>query len=105
MLRNVDLTADLAAKTFIMWVGTEGAEDDGSKDLNSAVDRYREGAVTVACDNKDKGYDIKIALEPKPKEPLGDILLPTSGMSWLYRAARARRPRRSEGTAELCVAK
>jgi xylose isomerase len=62
-----------------MWGGREGSEYDGSKDLNSAYDRYREGVDTVAAYIKDKGYDIKIALEPKPNEPRGDILLPTVG--------------------------
>ena len=28
---------------------------------------------------RDKGYDIRFALEPKPNEPRGDILLPTIG--------------------------
>ena len=45
----------------------------------AAFDRYREGVDTVAGYIKDKGYDIKIALEPKPNEPRGDILLPTVG--------------------------
>ena len=27
----------------------------------------------------DQGYDIKFAIEPKPNEPRGDILLPTVG--------------------------
>jgi xylose isomerase len=79
VLRNVELTAELGAKTFVMWGGREGAEYDGSKDLNAAFDRYREGVDTVAGYIKDKGYDIKIALEPKPNEPRGDILLPPVG--------------------------
>jgi len=79
VLRNVDLTAELGAQTFVMWGGREGSEYDGSKDLNAAFDRYREGVDTVAGYIKDKGYDIKIALEPKPNEPRGDILLPTVG--------------------------
>ena len=62
-----------------MWGGREGAEYDGSKDLNAALDRYREGVDTVAAYIKDKGYDLRIALEPKPNEPRGDILLPTVG--------------------------
>src|SRR6188472_4493087 len=79
VLRNVELTAELGAKTFVMWGGREGSEYDGSKDLNAALDRYREGVDTVAAYIKDRGYNIKIALEPKPNEPRGDILLPTVG--------------------------
>ena len=79
VLRNIDLTAELGAKTFVMWGGREGAEYDGSKDVHAALDRYAEGVDTVAGYIKSKGYDIKIALEPKPNEPRGDIFLPTIG--------------------------
>ena len=79
ILRNVDLAAELDAKTFVMWGGREGAEYDASKDLWAAHQRYAEGIDTVAAYIKDKGYDLKIALEPKPNEPRGDILLPTIG--------------------------
>ena len=79
VLRNVDLAAELGAATFVMWGGREGAEYDGSKDLYAALDRYREGVDTVASYIKAKGYDLRIALEPKPNEPRGDILLPTVG--------------------------
>lgn len=79
VLRNIDLTAELGAKTFVMWGGREGAEYDGAKDVNAALDRYAEGVDTVAGYIKSKGYDIRIALEPKPNEPRGDIFLPTIG--------------------------
>ena len=79
VLRNVELTAELGAQTFVMWGGREGSEYDGSKDIAAALDRYREGVDTIAGYIKDKGFDIKIALEPKPNEPRGDILLPTVG--------------------------
>jgi xylose isomerase len=79
VLRNVDLAAELGATTFVMWGGREGAEYDTSKDYYAALDRYREGIDTVAGYIKDKGYGLRIALEPKPNEPRGDILLPTVG--------------------------
>src|SRR6478752_4342084 len=79
VLRNVDLTAELGAKTFVMWGGREGAEYDGSKDVHAALDRYAEGVDTIAGYIKSNGYDIRIALEPKPNEPRGDIFLPTVG--------------------------
>ena len=79
VLRNVDLAARLGATTLVMWGGREGAEYDTSKDYNAALDRYREGVDTVAAYIKSKGYNIRIALEPKPNEPRGDILLPTVG--------------------------
>ena len=79
ILRNVDLAAELGATTFVMWGGREGAEYDSSKDLNAAFDRYKEGLDTVAGYIKDKGYNLRIGLEPKPNEPRGDIFLPTVG--------------------------
>jgi xylose isomerase len=79
VLRNVDLAAELGATTFVMWGGREGAEYDAAKDVYAALERYREGIDTVAAYIKDHGYNLRIALEPKPNEPRGDILLPTVG--------------------------
>ncbi|GAA3766364.1 xylose isomerase [Micromonospora maritima] len=79
VLRNVDLAAELGAKTFVMWGGREGAEYDVAKDVQAALERYRE-AVDLLCQYVvDNGYDLRFALEPKPNEPRGDILLPTVG--------------------------
>lgn len=79
LLLNVDLAAELGAETFVMWGGREGSEYDVAKDLNAAFERYREGIDTVAGYIKDAGYKLRIALEPKPNEPRGDIFLPTIG--------------------------
>ena len=75
----LDLAAELGAKTFVMWGGREGAEYDSAKDIRQALERYREGLDTVAGYIKDKGYDLRIGLEPKPNEPRGNIFLPTVG--------------------------
>ncbi|HEX9336349.1 MAG TPA: xylose isomerase, partial [Pseudonocardiaceae bacterium] len=79
VLRNLDLAAELGAKTYVFWGGREGAESDAAKDVRSALDRYREGLDTLAQYVTDQGYGIRFALEPKPNEPRGDILLPTIG--------------------------
>lgn len=79
VLRNIDLAAELGAETFVMWGGREGAEYDSAKDINAALDRYREGIDTVAGYIEEKGYGLRLAIEPKPNEPRGDILLPTLG--------------------------
>ena len=78
-LRQLDLGAELGAKTFVMWGGREGAEYDSAKDIRLALERYREGMNLFAQYVTDKGYDIRFAIEPKPNEPRGDILLPTLG--------------------------
>ncbi|MEV8249528.1 xylose isomerase [Microbacterium sp. NPDC076768] len=79
VLRNLDLAAELGAKTFVMWGGREGAEYDSAKDVRAALERYREAVNLLGDYVTDKGYDIRFAIEPKPNEPRGDILLPTLG--------------------------
>ncbi|MGO1838191.1 MAG: xylose isomerase [Candidatus Microbacterium stercoravium] len=79
VLRQLDLGAELGAKTFVMWGGREGAEYDSAKDIQAALERYRESVNLLADYVTDKGYDIRFAIEPKPNEPRGDILLPTLG--------------------------
>jgi len=79
VMRNLDLAAEIGATTFVMWGGREGAEYDFSKDVRVALERYREAANTLGQYVIEKGYDIKFAIEPKPNEPRGDILLPTVG--------------------------
>ena len=79
VMRNLDLAAELGAQTYVFWGGREGSETDAAKDVRAALDRYREGLDTLAQYVIDRGYDIRFALEPKPNEPRGDILLPTIG--------------------------
>ena len=79
VLRQVDLAAEMGAQTFVLWGGREGAEYDSAKDINAALDRYREGLNLVAQYSEDKNYGLRFAIEPKPNEPRGDILLPTLG--------------------------
>lgn len=79
VLRNIDLAAELGAQTFVMWGGREGAEYDSAKDVQAALERYREAVNLLGQYVTDKGYDIRFAIEPKPNEPRGDILLPTLG--------------------------
>ena len=79
VMRNLDLAAELGARTYVFWGGREGSEVDVAKDVAAALDRYREAIDTLAAYVKDRGYGIRFALEPKPNEPRGDIFLPTVG--------------------------
>ncbi len=79
VMRNLDLAAELGATTYVFWGGREGAETDSGKDVRVALERYREGLDLLAQYVLDRGYGIRFALEPKPNEPRGDILLPTVG--------------------------
>jgi xylose isomerase len=79
VMRNLDLAAEMGASTYVFWGGREGAETDSAKDVGAALDRYREALDTLAQYVVDHGYGLRFALEPKPNEPRGDILLPTVG--------------------------
>ncbi|QAY74779.1 xylose isomerase [Agromyces protaetiae] len=79
LIRNLDLAAELGAKTYVAWGGREGAEYDSAKDIRVALDRYKESFDFLGQYVLDQGYDIRFAIEPKPNEPRGDILLPTVG--------------------------
>jgi len=79
VMRNIDLAAELGAKTYVCWGGREGAESGAAKDVAAALDRYREGFNLLGEYITDRGYDLRFAIEPKPNEPRGDILLPTIG--------------------------
>jgi xylose isomerase len=79
VLRNLDLAAELGAKTYVFWGGREGAESGAAKDIRVALDRYAEGLNVLSQYVIDQGYDLRFAIEPKPNEPRGDILLPTVG--------------------------
>jgi xylose isomerase len=79
VMRNIDLAAQLGAQTYVMWGGREGSEYDSAKDVRAALDRYREAVDTLAEYVLARGYGLRFALEPKPNEPRGDILLPTVG--------------------------
>ena len=78
-MRQLELGVELGAQTFVMWGGREGAEYDSAKDVRAALERYREAVDLMSQYVIDKGYDIRFAIEPKPNEPRGDILLPTVG--------------------------
>lgn len=79
VLTNLDLAAEMGAETFVMWGGREGGEYDFSKNYSHALDRYREAVNLLTQYVIDQGYSIRFAIEPKPNEPRGDILLPTIG--------------------------
>jgi xylose isomerase len=85
----IDLGAELGAEVYVMWGGREGVEADAAKDVRGALDRYKE-AVDLSCEHiRERGYKMRIALEPKPNEPRGDIFLPTVGHALAFIGALA----------------
>jgi xylose isomerase len=75
----IDLAVELGASVFVCWGGREGAESGAAKDVCRALDRYKEAFNVLSAYVLEQGYDIRFAIEPKPNEPRGDILLPTIG--------------------------
>lgn len=82
--RNIDLAAELGAEVFVMWGGREGGEYDFSKNYVDALARYREAINALCAYVTEKNYSLRFALEPKPNEPRGDILLPTVGHAMAF---------------------
>ena len=87
VMRNLELAAELGAETYVFWGGREGSETDAGKDVRAAFDRYAEAIDTLAQYSIDQGYGLRFALEPKPNEPRGDILLPTVGHALAFISA------------------
>ncbi|KUH39082.1 MULTISPECIES: xylose isomerase [Streptomyces] len=78
-IRNIDLAVELGAHTYVAWGGREGAESGAAKDVRVALDRMKEAFDLLGQYVTEQGYDLRFAIEPKPNEPRGDILLPTVG--------------------------
>jgi len=79
VLDNLDLAAELGAETVVFWGGRDGAESGAAKDVRAALDRYKEAFDLLTGYVIEKGYQLRFAVEPKPNEPRGDMLLPTIG--------------------------
>jgi xylose isomerase len=75
----IDLGAELGAAVFVMWGGREGVECDAAKDIPAALDCYAEAVNACCAYITEQGYPMEIAIEPKPNEPRGHLLLPTVG--------------------------
>ncbi|MFD9904578.1 xylose isomerase [Streptomyces sp. NPDC059063] len=78
-IRNIDLAAELGARVYVAWGGREGAESGAAKDVRDALERMKEAFDLLGAHVTEQGYDLRFAIEPKPNEPRGDILLPTVG--------------------------
>ena len=78
-LDAIDLGAELGAAVYVMWGGREGVECDAAKDIPAALDCYAEAVNACCAYITEQSYPMEIALEPKPNEPRGQLLLPTVG--------------------------
>ena len=78
-IRNIDLAVELGAEVYVAWGGREGSESGAAKDVRTALDRMKEAFDLLGEYVLERGYQLRFAIEPKPNEPRGDILLPTIG--------------------------
>jgi xylose isomerase len=78
-MNAIDLGVELGARVYVFWGGREGCEADACRDVRVAIARMRDAMDFLCGYVKDKGYDLKFALEAKPNEPRGDLYLPTTG--------------------------
>ncbi|GAA2231618.1 xylose isomerase [Streptomyces amakusaensis] len=91
-LRAIDLAAALGARVFVVWGGREGAESGAAKDVRLALDRLKEAFDLLGEYVAEQRLDLRFAIEPKPNEPRGDLLLPTVGHALAF-IERLERPR------------
>jgi len=78
-MRAMDLGAEFGAEVYVFWGGREGSEVDAAKGGTDTLKWFREALNFLNAYQLDQGYNFKLALEPKPNEPRGDIFLATTG--------------------------
>jgi xylose isomerase len=73
--RMLDITAALDCKLVVLWLAREGTYIREAKDSKVAVERIVEAINDMLAYNS----DVKIAIEPKPNEPMDQAYIPTTG--------------------------
>lgn len=74
-LKTIDIANALDTKLIVLWLAREGTYIRESKDSRQAVDQ-----LVVAIDRMlAHDPDIRIAIEPKPNEPVDHTYIPTTG--------------------------
>ena len=78
-MRAIDMGAALGATVYVMWGGREGLEVEASRNPVDAMRWYREGVEFLAHYIQHNQLGMRVAMEPKPNEPRGDMFLPSVG--------------------------
>ncbi len=73
--RMIDITEALDTKLVVLWLAREGTYIREAKDSKLAIERIVEAINDMLAYNP----DIKIAIEPKPNEPMDQAYIPTTG--------------------------
>jgi len=77
-MRAMELGVELGATTYVFWGGREGAEVDAAKDPRDGIKRFRDSLNFLCEFVRDRGYNLRFALEAKPNEPRGDLYFATT---------------------------
>jgi xylose isomerase len=73
--RAIDIAEELGTSLIVLWLAREGTYIRESKDSKIAVDRI----VAAMDDMLEYNPKIRIAIEPKPNEPVDQAYIPTTG--------------------------
>ena len=73
--RTIDIAAALETKLIVLWLAREGTYIREAKDSRVAVERIVEAINDMLAYNP----DVRIAIEPKPNEPMDQAYIPTTG--------------------------
>ncbi len=73
--RMLDITDALGSELVVLWLAREGTYIREAKDSKVAVDRIAEAIDDMLSYNP----RVKIAIEPKPNEPMDQAYIPTTG--------------------------
>ena len=73
--RTIDIANALDTKLIVLWLAREGTYIREAKDSRLAVERIVEAINDMLAYNS----EIKIAIEPKPNEPMDQAYIPTTG--------------------------
>jgi len=73
--RTIDIAEALGTKLIVLWLAREGTYIREAKDSKVAIDRLVEAINQMLAYNK----EIRIAIEPKPNEPMDQAYIPTTG--------------------------
>jgi len=87
--RAIDIANGLGTDLIVLWLAREGTYIREAKDSKVAADRL----VEAVNDMLDYDKSIRIAIEPKPNEPMDQAYIPTAGHA-LALAARTTDPDR-----------
>jgi xylose isomerase len=79
-MNAIDIGVEVGCRLCNLWWGRDGAEVEASKNPMEAIRHLREGLNYLQHYIDRQGYaGYRLAMEPKPNEPRGDIYMPTVG--------------------------